>query len=268
MDGRKRSISYANNLKNFTKTTSKKYFNQRFTFGYQGCCWSTIIPTNLQTTNEQLSMEFKVVGTVLDLRNTAPRITLPSMWYVNLDCDSSLDLHPFDIDEDDVISCRWANENEAAFAAFAAKYRPFIKLIANNCQLKFDSKEFRNFTVDKNWSNSDFAIPIAIMMEDFQNGVKRSSMPIQFLVGPMLPDDTSGDNDVNANNGNDAEAYSTMGTIETVNCNLVPVLSAVKDLIFPSDLAPAIKKSFDIYKNGRNGNQRLVIHSQRLTVNQ
>ena len=261
--GRQQNISYTKKLYGFKKSTSRAYFDQPYTFGYEGCCWSTIIPTYQQLTS---SMDFMVVATVFEVTNIAPRITLPSMWYINKDCDSSLELHPFDIDQNDVIKCRWADENEAGFAATSAIYRSFVKLNDTLCKLEFDQKEFRKFSEENNWSNSNIAIPIAIMIEDYKNGNERSSMPAQFLVGNMLTDDTSGDSDVstetdetdvNTNNGDDAEDYSTIGTTETANCDLIPVLSAVKDLVHMSENAPEIKRSFNVYKNGRNGN-----HSQ------
>ena len=205
-----------------------------------------------------------MIAKVFDVKNVAPRIVLPSMWYVNIGCSSSLELRPFDEDNDDVIKCRWADKNEAGFAAFNASDNPFINLVSESCELEFDAEKFRQFNETSDWSKQELSIPIAIMIEDFRNNVKRSSMPVQFLVATMPTSDTDGDEDAQQNvlydqtdgvmdNGGDALTGQTIGSSEIVNCALIPVLSSIKDLV--SSLEPKIIRSFDIYEGGRNGNR-------------
>ena len=194
-----------------------------------------------------------MVARVFDVRNVAPRIILPSMWYVNIGCSSSLEFRPFDQDNDDVISCRWADKSEAGFAAFNAFDNPFINLVSTNCELKFDAEKFQKFYDGPGLSN-----PIAIMIEDFdQTGFKRSSMPVQFLLATMLSSDSDNESkqNVGMDNGGDAEASETMEPTEMVNCDLIPVLSAIKDLVSHTDQTESkIIRSFDIHEGGRNGN--------------
>ena len=215
-----------------------------------------------------------MIAKVFDVINVAPRIVLPSMWYVNIGCNSSLELRPFDQDNDDVIKCRWADKNEAGFAAFNASDHPFINLVSESCELEFDAKKFREFKETSDWSKPNLSIPIAIMIEDFRNNVKRSSMPVQFLVATMPSSDTDGDDDAQQNilhdrtdggmdNGGDDDPDQTIGPTKMVNCALMPALSSIKDLTSSLGLEepnsgqaqePEMIRSFDIYEGGRNGN--------------
>ena len=257
------NLGYARNLHDFKIATSKEHFNEPFTYGYEGCCWQTSLQNDLtelesdSPTNEQadVSFEFKMIAKVFDVKNVAPRIVLPSMWYVNIGCSSSLELRPFDQD-DDVIKCRWADETEAGFAAFNPLYHPFINLVSESCQLEFDAEKFQKFYEDSDGSKPEVTIPIAIMIEDFdQTGFKRSSMPIQFLLGTMLSSDIDvPQTDGGVNNGEDAEASETIEPTEMVNCDLIPVLSSIKDLVSHTDQESKIIRSFDIHEGGRNGN--------------
>ena len=259
------NISYSRVLHDFLKSTSRRYFNEPYTFGYKGCCWQVlqsndpIASVSDASTNQQLeqSLEFEIIAKVFDVNNVAPRIVLPSVWYINVGCDSSLDLHPFDQDIDDVIRCRWANQDEAGFAAFDNTDHPFLKLASEKCEIEFDALKFKDFSANSTWSKSKFSIPIAIMIEDFdQTGFKRSSMPIQFLLGTMLSSDIDvPQTDGGVNNGEDAEASETIEPTEMVNCDLIPVLSAIKDLVSHTDQTESkIIRSFDIHEGGRNGN--------------
>ena len=271
------NLAYTRNVRDFLPSTSRKHYKEPYEIGYQGCCWKTMTPSD--PANQQLatSLEFKVTAKVFDVTNVAPRITLPSMWYINLECDSTLDLHPFDINENDIIKCRWAEEHEAGFAAINEAKRPFMKLNSESCMLTFDSKIFRTFYQNVNWSELEFIMPIAIMIEDFQNEVIRSSMPVQFLAGNMLLSDTSATGNINKrevagvpskndhtaiglNNGADADDLTTKDATENFNCELIPVLTSIKDLKFTSEQEPEIKRSFDIYKDGRNRNKKCTHH--------
>ena len=262
------NLGYARNLHDFKTETSMLHLIEPFAFGYEGCCWQTRSqndlanpesdsPTNRQT---YVSFEFKMIATVFDVTNVAPRIVLPSMWYVNIGCNSSLELRPFDQDNDDVIKCRWADENEAGFALFKPSDHPYINLVSTKCELEFDAEKFQKFYEDSDGSKPELSIPIAIMIEDFdQTGFKRSSMPVQFLLGTMPSSETDSDDNsqqnVGMDNGGDAEASETMEPTEMVNCDLIPVLSSIKDLVSHTDLTESERiRSFNIHEGGRNGN--------------
>ena len=83
-------------------------------------------------------------------------------------------------------------------------------------------------------------------------------MPVQFLVATMPSSDTGGDSvlgdqtDGEMDNRGDAEAFETIEPTEVDDCELIPVLSSIKDLVSPSE--SQIKRSFDVYEGGRNGN--------------
>ena len=275
---RKQNLAYTRNLREFLPGTSREHYNEPYEIGYQGCCWKAMTPSFPATSNQQqaTSLEFKVTAKVFDVTNVAPRITLPSMWYINLECDSTLDLHPFDINENDIIKCRWAKEDEAGFASINEAKRPFMKLNSEKCKPTFDSKIFRKFYQNVDWSELEFIMPIAIMIEDSQNEVIRSSMPVQFLAGNMLLSDTSATGNINKrevagvpskndhtaiglNNGADADDLTTIDATENFNCDLIPVLTSIKDLKFTSEQEPEIKRSFDIYKDGRNRNKKMYL---------
>ena len=253
------NFGYIRNFHDFKISTSEVHFIEPFTYGYKGCCWQTKIESD-SSANQQAgaSFEFEMTAKVFDVNNVAPRIVLPSMWYVNIGCNSSLELRPFDHDNDDVIRCRWADQNEAGFAAFNASEHPFITLVSETCMLEFNAEKFQKFYEASGWSKPELSIPIAIMIEDFQNNFKRSSMPVQFLVATMPSSDTGGDSvlddqtDGEMDNRGDAEAFQTIEPTEMDDCDLIPVLSSIKDLVSPSE--SQIKRSFDVYEGGRNGN--------------
>ena len=262
------NLGYVQNLHDFKNSTSQVHFIEPFTYGFKGCCWKTTsIESDSLTTsaNQQagVSLEFEMIAKVFDVNNVAPRIVLPSMWYVNIGCNSSLELRPFDQDNDDVIQCRWADQNEAGFAAFNASEHPFITLVSETCMLEFNAEKFQKFYEASGWSNPDLlSIPIAIMIEDFLDNFKRSSMPVQFLVATMPSSDTGGDSvlddqtDASMDNRGDAEAFQTIEPTEMDDCDLIPVLSSIKDLVSLTDQESyeEIKRSFDVYEGGRNGN--------------
>ena len=260
------NISYSRILHDFLKSTSRRYFNEPYTFGYKGCCWQVLQPNDLiesksdASAKQQLesSLEFEIIAKVFDVNNVAPRIVLPSVWYINVGCDSSLDLHPFDQDKDDVIRCRWANHDEAGFAAFDYLNHSFLKLASEKCEIEFDALKFSDFSANSTWSKSKFSIPIAIMIEDFANNSKRSSMPAQFLIVtfPSSNNDTSDvlNKDSIDDKENQTDAYIGNGQ-QLVNCDLKPVLFTIKDLFLSSQeqTKSKIKRSFDVYEGGRNG---------------
>ena len=260
------TIGYKRILHDFLKSTSRRYFNEPFTFGFSGCCWQVLRPNNLiqsesdSSANQKLdeSFEFKMIAKVFDVTNVAPRIVLPSIWYINVGCNSSLDLHPFDQDIDDVVRCRWANQDEAGFAAFNDSDHSFLKLDSEKCEIEFDATKFEEFSVNSTRSKPKFSTPIAIMIEDFQNDILRSSMPAQFLVASLPSSDTVAgdvsDQDFIDNNENQTDA-DIDNEQKLAHCDLIPVLSVIRDLISSSEQEPDIKRSFDIYEGGRNGNK-------------
>ena len=267
------NIAYTTSHRDFLKSRSTQYFNEPYTFGYKGCCWQTMSQDDVSELGSgssvkmhaDVSLEFKMIAKVFDVNNAAPRVVLPSMWYINIGCNNSLELHPFDQDKDDDIQCRWADENEAGFATFNQSDHAFINLVPETCQLEFNADIFQKSSEASDWSKRELSIPIAIMIEDFQNNTQRSSMPVQFLLATMpasgsdeadflnqdgIDDETDGELD----NKSDARNDQTMELSEMLNCDLIPVLSSIKDLS-PSQQArePEIIRSFDIYEGGRIG---------------
>ena len=63
------NISYSRVLHDFLKSTSRRYFNEPYTFGYKGCCWQVlqsndpIASVSDASTNQQLekSLEFEIL---------------------------------------------------------------------------------------------------------------------------------------------------------------------------------------------------------------
>ena len=249
------NIAYTTNHRDFLESTSKKYFNVPYTFGYEGCCWQTTSQVDLSEPDSDSSvkqhvdvpLEFKMIAKVFDVNNVAPRVVLPLMWYINIGCDSSLELHPYDQDKDDDIKCRLANENEAGSASLNDSDHTFITLVSETCRLEFDADKFRIFSQTSDWSKRELSIPIAIMIEDFHNDTILSSMPIQFLVATMPASDTAGD---------DVTSDEIMESTERIDCDIIPVLSSIKDLLPSSNQIQesGITRSFDIYEGGRNEN--------------
>ena len=273
------NISYSRVLHDFLKSTSRRYFNEPYTFGYKGCCWQVlqsndpIASVSDASTNQQLeqSLEFEIIAKVFDVNNVAPRIVLPSVWYINVGCDSSLDLHPFDQDIDDVIRCRWANQDEAGFAAFDNTDHPFLKLASEKCEIEFDALKFKDFSANSTLSKSKFSIPIAIMIEDFANHRKRSSMPAQFFIATLPSTEPDASDVLNQDSIDDKEnqtdVYIDNGQ-QLFNCDLIPVLFSIEDLFLSSqeETESKIKRSFDIYEGGRNGINLTKIVSDRVFV--
>ena len=271
-DNQQINIGYTRILHDFSKSTS--YFDEPYIFGYSGCCWQVLQPKNLTQTefnspaNQKIgeSIEFKMIAKVFDVTNVAPRIVLPSIWYINVGCNSTVDLHPFDLDIDDVIRCRWANQDEAGFAAFNDTAYPFLKLDSEKCEIEFDATKFKYFFTNSIRSRPKFSIPIAIIIEDFQNDKLRSSMPAQFLVA-SLPSGDTGAGDVsdqdfidNIENQTDADIDNEQ---KLAQCNLIPVLSVIRDLTSSSEQEPDIKRSFDIYEGGRNRNHITSVQNEK-----
>ena len=264
-DNPQSTIGYKRILHDFLKSTSRRYFNEPYSFGFSGCCWQVLKPNNFtkaesdSSANQKLdeSFEFKMVAKVFDVTNVAPRIVLPSIWYINVGCNSSLDLHPFDQDKDDVIRCRWASQDEAGFAAFNDMDQPFLKLDSEKCEIEFDATKFEEFSVNSIRSRPKFSTPIALMIEDFRNDILRSSMPAQFLLA-SLPSGETGAGDVSYQDfivNNENQTYADIhNEPQSAHCDLIPVLSVIRDLTTSSEQEPDIKRSLDIYEGGRNGN--------------
>ena len=253
------NIAYITIHHDFLKSVSRNNFHEPYIFGYEGCCWQTTSQVHLSEPDSDssvkqhagVSLEFKIIAKVFEVNNVAPRVVLPSMWYINIGCNSSLELHPFDQDEDDDIKCRWADENEAGSAPYNESDHAFITLVSETCQLAFDADKFEIYSETSDWSKRELSIPIAIMIEDFHNDKIRSSMPIQFLVATMPASDTDGDAVTS-----DKTANQSMESTEGVDCELIPVLSSIKDLLPSSNQIQesGITRSFDIYEGGRNEN--------------
>ena len=273
-DNPQRTIAYKRIQHDFLKSTSSRYFNEPYTFGYSGCCWKVLKPNNLtqsesdSSANQKLdeSFEFKMIAKVFDVTNVAPRIFLPSIWFINVGCNSSLDLHPFDQDIDDVVRCRWASQDEAGSVTFNDTDQPFLKLDSEKCEIEFDTTKFKYFFTNSIRSRPKFSIPIAIIIEDFQNDKLRSSMPAQFLVASLPSGDTGAgdvsDQDFIDNNENQTDA-DIDNEQKLAQCNLIPVLSVIRDLTSSSEQEPDIKRSFDIYEGGRNGNHITSVQNEK-----
>ena len=173
------NIAYTTSHRDFLKSSSKQYFNEPYTFGYEGCCWQTIFQVDLSEPDSDssvkqhvdVSFEFKMIAKVFDINNVAPRVVLPSMWYINIGCNSSLELHPYDQDKDDDIKCRWADEEEAGSATYNESNHAFITLVSETCRLEFDADKFEIYSKTSDWSKRELSIPIAIMIEDFHNDI-------------------------------------------------------------------------------------------------
>ena len=266
-DNPQSTIAYKRILHDFLKSTSSRYFNEPYTFGYSGCCWKVLKPNNLtqsesdSSANQKLdeSFEFKMIAKVFDVTNVAPRIFLPSIWYINVGCNSSLDLHPFDQDIDDVVRCRWASQDEAGSVTFNDTDQPFLKLDSEKCEIEFNAIKYQYFPANLTWSKRVFSFPIAIMIEDFRDDILRSSMPAQFLVSSLPSSDTEArgvsNQDFIDNNGNQTDS-DLDNESEWDHCDLIPILSVIRYLNFSSEQEPIpdIKRSFNIYEGGRNGN--------------
>ena len=91
------------------------------------------------------------------------------------------------------------------------------------------------------------------MIEDFRNDILRSSMPAQFLLSSETGAGDVTYQDVIENNENQTDA-DIDNKQQLAQCDLIPVLSVIRDLTTSSEQEPDIKRSLDIYEGGRNGN--------------
>lgn len=161
-------ILYGHNseiVKNNQLLTPSDFINEgpiNLTYSYQGCCWFDLQPDNRNVTEvtvssnssndgepdwmENLSNDFKnrdlsflMAGFMKSLKNPSPRMIIPSQWFLNAGCDSSLKLFPF-ISNNNLIKCRWANEQEALGGAFDPVVWPSISL-TDDCLLTYNASK-------------------------------------------------------------------------------------------------------------------------------
>ena len=119
---------------------------------------------------------------IYDVDNNTPQIKLPPIWKIMADCPSQrLDLSPIDLDGDRV-ECEFANADDAR-GAFRSNNYNSITLDTKTCILTYDGTQDVATTGVK---------PIAIQVKDYdENGVLRSSMPVQFLASVWTPVNTN-----------------------------------------------------------------------------
>ena len=128
-------------------------------YSYRGCCWFNLQPdneikqaipvadnSNDSTENHQLSgnfadrdLNFKMKGTIRNPTSPSPRMIIPSQWFLNPGCDSSLQLYPF-ISNKNSIKCRWATYQEALGGAYDPNVWPSISL-TEDCLLTYNASK-------------------------------------------------------------------------------------------------------------------------------
>ena len=159
-------------------------------YKYQGCCWFNLQPENVisdvgeskSTQNlsenfEDRDLNFKMRGVIMNSahKNPSPRMIVPSQWFLNQGCDSSLKLNPF-ISNKNLLKCRWATYSEALGGAYDPNIWPSISL-TDDCLLTYNASKDSSLVGLK---------PIAIMLEDFDsNGNLQNSVPVQFTAGKL-----------------------------------------------------------------------------------
>ena len=164
----KTQILYGHNseiVKNNQLLTPSDFNNEgpiNLMYSYQGCCWFDLQPDNRNMTEvtvpnnssndgepdsmKNLSKDFQnrdlnflMTGFMKSLNNPSPRMIVPSQWFVNAGCDSSLKLFPF-ISNKNLIKCRWANYQEALGGAYDPNIWPSISL-TEDCLLTYNASK-------------------------------------------------------------------------------------------------------------------------------
>ena len=129
-------------------------------YSYRGCCWLNLEPDNnnmkvvivaSNSSNEVESdaiknrdfenrdLRFRMAGFMRNLKNPSPRMIVPSQWFLNPGCDSSMKLYPF-IPNLNSIKCRWATYHEALGGAYNPVVWPSISL-TKDCLLKYNASK-------------------------------------------------------------------------------------------------------------------------------
>ena len=161
-------ILYGHNsekVKNNQLLTPSDFINEgpiNLTYSYRGCCWFDLqpdntnmsevtVPSNSSNDDESDSIEnlsndfqngdlnFLMTGFMRSLNNPSPRMIVPSQWFLNPGCDSSLQLFPF-ISNKNLIKCRWANYQEALGGAYDPNIWPSISL-TEECSLTYNASK-------------------------------------------------------------------------------------------------------------------------------
>lgn len=132
------------------------------TYSYRGCCWLNLQPDNEKMTAvivvdnsstdgesdaienlandfENRDLRFRIAGFMKNLKNPSPRMIIPSQWFLNPGCDSSLKLFPF-ISNKNLIKCRWATYDEALGGAYDPVVWPSI-LLTEDCLLTYNASK-------------------------------------------------------------------------------------------------------------------------------
>ena len=126
----------------------------------------------------------EVYAAIYDPNNNSPVFTHPPLWRVMSGCDGQvMVLNPMDPDGD-TVRCRWATTPEEGGAArYDATAWPSLSLDGDNCIV--------HYTGSMDGTHEGLK-GVAIMMEDFdQNGVRKSSIPVQFLAAVWTPNSSA-----------------------------------------------------------------------------
>ena len=163
----KTQILYGHNseiVKNNQLLTPSDFTNEgpiNLTYSYQGCCWFDLqpdnrnmtevtVPSNSSNDGEPDSMQnftnfhnrdlnFLMTGFMKSLKNPSSRMIVPSQWFLNHGCDSSLKLFPF-ISNNNWIKCRWATYDESLGGAYDPNTWPSISL-TDDCLLTYNASK-------------------------------------------------------------------------------------------------------------------------------
>ena len=143
-----------------TQSDSLNEGSVNLSYSYRGCCWLNLGPDNNNmkvviaasySSNdgesdaiknldfENRDLRFRMAGFMRSLKNPSPRMIVPSQWFLNPGCDSSLELYPF-IPNLNSIKCRWAKYHEALGGAYDPVVWPSISL-TEDCLLKYNASK-------------------------------------------------------------------------------------------------------------------------------
>ena len=150
-----------------------------YTIGWSGGAWVQM--TDDKGVRQRFNNgDMEVHATIDDPNNNSPVFTHPPLWRVMAGCDGQkLDLSPTDPDGD-TVRCRWATTpQEGGAAQYNAEAWPSLSLDGDNCIVHYTG------SIDETQVGVK---GVGIMMEDFdQNGVRKSSIPVQFLAAVWTP---------------------------------------------------------------------------------
>ena len=151
----KNQILYGHNSE-FVNILEKETGPINLMYSYRGCCWFNLEPDNEikqampaadnNNENHQLSggfknrvMQFKMKGIIRNSKSPSPRMIIPSRWFLNPGCDSTLQLYSF-ISNENLLKCRWATYQEALGGAYDLNVWPSISL-TQDCLLTYNASK-------------------------------------------------------------------------------------------------------------------------------